>query len=822
MLKNHLLTAKVLAPIVLLLIVVLFFLPLFQGKTIFQGDIVNYQGASQEIKEFRDNNHQEPLWTNSMFSGMPAYQISVQYPNNYMQHVLSFLKLGLPHVAANIFLSMLGFYLLGLVLGWGPWISLIGAIAFGFSSYFIIIIEAGHNTKSLAIALFPFILASVYYAYRKNALLGALFFSVSMALEMLANHPQMTYYLGIVMLFVILAEAMIFIKNQQLTSFVKTSSLLLVGLLLAISTNISNLLLTYEYSKHTIRGKSELTLKDNTNQTSGLDKDYATAWSYGIGESFTLLIPNYKGGGSGSIGEHPSALKEVPAQDKQGVSSMDSYFGDQPFTSGPVYVGAIICFLFVLSFFILRGPFYWALIAAFVLSLMLSWGKNFMGLTDFFLDYVPGYNKFRAVASILVNVELIMPLVACMTLAKLLDALEEREKFIKPLMYSLAIVGGFSLLQWLAPDLLNTFEKVDEIEKTVQQYVQYGAGKEEEVRPYIAQLLPSVIDARKAIASSDAIRSFFFVLIAGLALLGYIKKVTTAQVSLGIIGVLTLFDLWSVNKRYLTNENYVAKRKMEVAIEKTPVDEKILADKDLYYRVYNTTVRPDQDSKTSYFHKSLGGYHGAKLRRYQELIDYHFNRGNRAAFNMLNTKYFIFKDAQGNLQAQQNPEALGNAWFVDRYNLVQNPDSEINALYRFNPRKEAVVDQVFSTMLKSFVPDSVVDSAAYIRLTAYAPNKLSYAYQSSKPQLTVFSDVYYKEGWNAYIDGEKSDYFRANYILRAMLLPQGKHVIEFKFEPETYYLGEKISLASSSAILLLLISVLAREVYLAYFAKKQA
>lgn len=788
------------------LITMLFFWPTFQGKVIYQGDIVNFAGMSKEIVDFRDKTGEEPLWTNSMFCGMPAYQISVMYDGNLMGYVLKIMRTGIYYAVSPVFMGMLGFYLLMLVLGIHRWISISAAIAFAFSTYFIVILEAGHNSKATAIALMPYVLASIFYAYRINRLYGSVFVATALALEILANHVQMTYYLGIILVLVVLAEGIRSIRDKAIASFIKTSTLLVFATILAVSTNFSNLYNTYEYSKYTIRGKSELTLDKKENQTSGLDKDYITMWSYGISESFTLLIPNFKGGGSGAIGEHKEALKSVPSQYRQQVANMDSYFGDQPFTSGPVYVGAIVCFLFVLGLFVLQGPTKWALVISFLLTLTLSWGKYFMGLTNFFLDYVPMYNKFRAVSSILVDVEFIMPLVAFWTLHQILNKTESLEKLWKPVLYSGAIVGGFCLLSVISPDLVNTFSKTDELEKTTQQYVAYGAGSEQEVKTFLGQMLPYVEEAREAVFTADALRSFFFVFIGFVLLALFVKDKIKANVVMIGIGVLVFLDMWSVNKRYLNEKNYVNKNKMERPVEKTAVDEQILADPDLYYRVYNTTMRPDQDSKTSYYHKSLGGYHAAKLRRYQDMIDYHFNRGNRNVFNMLNTKYYIVKDQNGALSARINPEALGNAWFVHQYKLVQNADSEIMALTAFNPSETAIVDQIFKSQVDKH--KFATDSMAKITLTAYKPNQLTYSYESAIPQFTVFSDIYYKDGWNAYLDGQKVNYFRVNYVLRAMIIPSGKHTIEFKFEPETYYMGEKVSFASSSVLILLLLVAL--------------
>jgi hypothetical protein len=562
------LAPHLIAVVIFYVITMIFFWPTFQGKVIQQGDIVNFMGMSKEIVDFRDKTGEDPLWTNNMFGGMPAYQISVNYGGNLMKHLLNIMRVGIYYAVSSVFIGMLGFYLLMLVFGVHRWISISAAIAFAFSSYFIVILEAGHNSKATAIAFMPYVLASIFYAYRVNRLYGAVFVATALALEILANHVQMTYYLGFILVLVVLAEGILAIREKAIAGFIKTSTLLIFAVLLAGLTNFSNLYNTYEYSKQTIRGKSELTMDKKENQTSGLDKDYITAWSYGISESFTLLIPNYKGGGSGAIGEHKEALKEVPSQYRQQVANMDSYFGDQPFTSGPVYVGAIVCFLFILGFFVLDGASKWALIVAFLLSLFLSWGKYFMSLTDLFLDYAPMYNKFRAVSSILVNVELIMPLMAFWTLHVVLNKTESLEKLWKPILYSGAIVGGFCLLSVMAPDLVNTFSKTDELEKTTQQYVAYGAGSEQEIKTFLGQMLPYVEEAREAVFTADALRSFFFVLFGFVLLALFVKDKVKANVVMIGIGILVFFDMWTVNKRYLNEKNYVNKNKMEKPFEK--------------------------------------------------------------------------------------------------------------------------------------------------------------------------------------------------------------------------------------------------------------
>ncbi len=796
------------------LITIGFFAPVFDGKTIYQGDTVNAMGMSQELKEYHKNTGEYALWTNSMFSGMPAFMIYHGPWGDLFRPVFLTIYNVINMNTFHFLLYLLGFYFLMHSFQSNPWVGIIAAISYAFSTYFIIIIEAGHVIKHLAVAYFPFLIGSTIWLFKSDKKLKwTLITGILWALELRANHPQMTYYFMFVYgSFMVGKIIHSYFNKETISSLVKISSLSILAICIGLLSNFYSIYSNYEYSKQTIRGKSELTLNKTENSSTGLEKDYITAWSYGISESFTLLIPNFKGGGSGAIGEsNKEVLKEIPGQYKQSVAGMDPYFGNQPFTSGPVYAGAIVCFLFVLSLFLLKGYLKWSLLLAGILSLMLSWGKNFMGLTDIFIDYFPLYNKFRAVASILVNVEFILPVLAFVVLHKIIKNEITKEIWLKPLYYSTLITAGFCLLCIIMPETVNTFEKENEIQSLTQRYVAYGQGTEQEIQRYLNEIFPYVVEARIEIFKSDALRSFLLILFAFGFLLIYAKNIISQKILLLGLGLLVFFDLWSVNKRYLNDKNFVSKKKMEKPFDITPADEQILADKDIHYRVYNTTMRPDQDSRTSYFHKSLGGYHGAKLKRYQELIDFHFNTGNRQVFNMLNAKYYLIKDKEGNMQAIENPERLGNAWFVQNFQIVLNADSEITAMNDFNPKVTAIVDQRFESYVKGFIYKA--DSLAYIRLTNYKPDRLTYEFNSTVDQLTVFSEIYYGKDWKVTIDGKPAEHFRVNYVLRAMVIPEGKHTIEFHFDPEYYTFSNNVSLVANSILMALLLGTFIRPLF---------
>jgi hypothetical protein len=777
-----------------------YFSPVMQGKLLNMPDITHHKGMSKEVSDFREATGEEALWTNSMFSGMPAYQISTKSNGNLIQYVAKIISLGIPRPANMLFLYLLGFYLLLLSLKVDYRLSAVGAIAFAFSSYFFIIIMAGHMTKAHAIAYVPMVVAAVLYTYRGRMLLGGVLTALTVALELYANHLQITYYLVLVLILIGVVQFVKDLKANNLTSFAKRSGVLVLAALLASGTAVTRLSTTMEYGTESTRGKSELTT-DLDNKTSGLDKDYATDWSYGIAESFTLLIPNFYGGSSSNSvltledeSETLDFLKRF--KNKQLANALanyksSSYWGDQPFTSGPTYAGSIVIFLFVLGLFFVKSEIRIWLILATIMSLLLAWGKNFMPLTDLFLDYFPGYNKFRAVSMILVIAEFTIPVLGFVALNKFLttDASDHEKK--KPLLLAFYIVGGLSLLFTLMPSLFFNFLSEKDL-TPLQQGIKTPNG-----------FLDGLASDRAGLLSADAWRSFIFIALTFGTLWMFLKNKLKSQYVILIVGVLVLADMWTVNKRYLNDDNFARKRKVEIPYQATAADQQILRDTDPNFRVFNQSVSTFNDASTSYFHKSIGGYHGAKLKRYQELIENHIAKGNMAVLNMLNTKYFITPKGQ----AQQNPGAMGNAWFINEINTVANADAEIASLNGFNPANTAIVDARFSEqMIDGF--DNVGTS---ITLTEYKPNYLKYNSTSSKNGIAIFSEIYYDKGWNAYVDGELKPHFRANYVLRGMQIPSGNHVVEFKFEPAVYHVSERIALASSVILLLLLAFVSVKE-----------
>jgi hypothetical protein len=785
--------------VVFMILTIVYFNPLLAGKAISQGDVERFKGMSKEIVDYRTKYDKEPLWTNGMFSGMPAYQISVVYPSNLVRPLIKITSLGIPHPACIIFLCMLGFYLLLLTLKVDKILAAAGAIGFALSSYFIILIEAGHNPKGYAIAYMAPVIMGILMTYRGRMWTGSAILGISLSLELASNHLQITYYLAMLSGVVVLGELVNALIKKQLSNFVKSSGMLLVAAILAVLPNITNLIVTQEYGKYTIRGGSELS-DNKENKTSGLDLDYATQWSYGIGETFTLMIPNFKGGESKAIGDNEKALADVNPEMRQYVGqSTDQYWGDQPFTSGPVYIGALICFLFVLGMLILKDNLKWYLLAASILAIMLSWGKNYMGLTNFFMDYLPGYNKFRAVSMTLVIVEFTMPIIAILGVREIVlnpsILKEKRNSFY----IALAATAGLCLLFYIMPTTFQDFFKEGEYENVSAQIKKSGASAEQ-----IQQFMGGMETARMSIFKADAMRSFWFIILGAGLLFAYSVKAFNKNYLYACLGLLILIDLWAVDKRYLNEKNFVSKSSMETPYLPSAADEQILKDPDPHYRVMNASLSPFQDASTSYFHKSIGGYHGAKLRRYQDLYERQISKNNMQVLNMLNAKYFIIQNQQTNEpMAQRNPGALGNAWFVKQLKWVANPDSEINALSNFDPASTAIIDQKWEKEVseKSFS----YDSTASISLKSYKADELVYATRSSSAQMTVFSEIFYPLGWNAYVDGKLTPHFGVNYVLRAMIVPAGQHEVVFKFEPESYYKGEKIAMAGSILLFLFVI-----------------
>ncbi len=755
-----------------------------KGYVLKQHDYDTYRGMSKEIVDYREATGEEPLWTNRMFGGMPAYLISVKYPNlkpfGIIQKILT---LGTPRPVSFLVLSMLMAYFAFLMFGVRQWLSVVGAVAYAFSSYFLIVVEAGHITKMLALAYMPIVIASIYYTYKKNKWIGTVVFAFALTFQVLVNHLQITYYTMMTASVMILFIFIDYLKQKAIKEFLIRSALILAAVVFAIGSNLPSIYLTYEYGKYSTRGKSELTFNKD-NKTSGLDKDYITQWSYGVDETMTLLIPDFMGGSSiGKLDQNSNTYNFLtqkvgypPSQAKQVIKQMPTYWGTQPFTSGPVYVGAIVVFLFIMGFFLIKDSTRWWILFATILSIMLAWGKNFMPLTDFFIDYVPGYDKFRSVSMILVIAEFVMPLFAILTLNKILYSKVTKEEILKALKYSFIIVGGLLLFIALFAGGLFSFEALSD-----QAYLKQGA----------VDFVNALREDRKAMLVGDAWRSFIFITLTATAIFLYLKKILDKKYLIIFTGALILIDLWGVDKRYVNSDDFVRKTEEKVPYPLTPQLAQILQDKSLDYRVFNLTVSPFNDASTSYYVNSIGGYHGAKMKRYQELIDFCISKNNMAVLNMLNTKYFIVPTKNGQPVVQQNPGALGNAWFVKEYKLVPNADSEITALCHFDPAKTAIVDKRFAKYVKDW--KYIPDTEASIKLVSYAPNKLVYEYNAKSPQFTVFSEIYYPKGWNAYVDGKLMPHFRVNYVLRAMILPSGKHKVVFKFEPKGYFVGYKIA-----------------------------
>lgn len=782
------------AVVLFLLIAYTYFSPQLEGKKLEAGDVANFEGAAKEIKDFRAETGEEALWTNRMFGGMPAYLISVKVRTNIFLYVNKVLQIG-ERPASYLFVCLLGFYIALLLFGVNPWLSMAGAIAYGFSSYFFIILAAGHMTKAVAITYMPAVIAGVYNTYRKKMWLGAAVMALFLGLQIKASHPQITYYTGMAVLIFVIIELISAIKKKQMVDYLKKSVLLLGVAVLAIGSDIPHLWMTYEYGEHSIRGESDLSDKTG-NKTAGLDKDYITAWSYGIDETLTVLIPNFMGGSShGSLDKDSETYEWLkgmagPAQAKQYTRALPLYFGDQPFTSGPVYFGAVVMLLFIFSLFVLRGPVKWWLLIATILSLFLAWGRHFMWFTDLFLEYFPGYNKFRTVSMTLVIAQVTVPLMALLAIKKIIDEQISKEKLLNWLKYSVIIVGGIALLFSIFPGLLTDFS---------------NPADQQSLRN------PEFIDAiekdRRSLLRADAFRSLVFVLLTGILVWAFVTQKLKKTYFFAALGLLFIVDMWPVNKRYIDDDNFVRAREVKQPYKPTQADRQIMQDNS-YYRVFNTTADLDKDARTSYFHNSLGGYHGAKMQRYQELISSHISRGNMAVINMLNTKYFI--SAQNDQQvAQRNPGALGNAWFVNKVKIVENADEEIAALNGFEPSTEAIVDQQFSNWIENSYPK---DSLASIELTSYSPKKLKYKATTKTKQLAVFSEIYYPEGWEATIDGEPVKHIRVNYVLRAMEIPAGEHTVTFEFRPKSFYAGRSISLASSIILLLFVLGVFGIEI----------
>ena len=814
----------VVAVVLFVLISFVYFMPAdIDGRILYQHDSAAGRGAGEEMVQYQKQTGEQTRWTNSLFSGMPTYQLAPSYNStNVLKKAETAYHLGLPENVWYVFAYLLGFYILLRAFNFRDYMAALGAIIWAFSSYFFIIIAAGHLWKVMALAYLPPMIGGLVLTYRGKYLWGFLVTAIFAAFEINANHVQMTYYYLFIILFMIIAWLIDALRKHEMMRFGKATLTAVAAALVGICINISNLYHTYQYSQESMRGKSELVKKNSANQTgSGLDRDYITQWSYGIDETMTLLIPNAKGGASVPLSQSQTAMAKADPQIEQQIpqlyNGLTQYFGTQPGTSGPVYAGAFVLFLFVLALFLVKGPMKWALLGATILSVLLSWGHNFMGFTNLFLDYVPMYAKFRTVASILVIAEFTIPLLAMMMLKKINDEPEiltekRNRKFV---IASLLLTAGVAMMVAVAPGLMGPF--VTEQEHQVLSGIQ---GMPPEL---LSAIINNLTAMREAMVSADAWRSTGIIVAGFLILLLYSKRRLSSRFMVGAIAVLCLADMWQVNKRYLYDDMFVEKSVREVPQKMTATDQIILRDKSLDYRVLNLASNTFNENETSFYHKSIGGYHPAKLRRYQEMIDAYIEpemqhtmtaigqaggdmtkvNGDSIfpVLNMLNTKYFIVGLQSGQTVPVQNPYANGNAWFVDKISYVNNANEEIDAVGKLNLKHEAVADKKFEPQLGKATPETNTD---LITLKSYEPNHLVYNVTSKNGGIIVFSEIYYP-GWTATVDGVQAELGRANYILRALNIKPGKHEVVLDFHPASLRKTEGIAYGSYGVLVLILV-----------------
>ena len=797
-----------------------------EGRILYRHDASAGRGAGQEGIEYLQKTGERSRWTNALFGGMPTYQMAPSYGStNLLTKAVDAYHLWLPENVWFVFAYLLGFYILLRAFDFRQHLAALGSIIWAFSTYFLIIIAAGHIWKVWALAYLPPMIAGLVLAYKGRYLWGLLLTAIFTAFEINANHVQMTYYYLFIILFLIIAWFVEAIQQKQLVRFVKATGVCIAGAAIGVCINLSNLYHTWQYSQESMRGKSELVKKNSQNQTSsGLERDYITQWSYGIDETWTLLIPNTKGGASMPLSESKTAMDKADPNYESIYQQIGQYWGEQPGTSGPVYVGAFVMMLFILGLFIVKGPVKWALLAATILSVLLSWGRNFMGFTDFFLDYVPMYAKFRTVASILVIAEFTIPLLAMLALKEVMSGEVKKEKLKVPLIVSFVLTGGVALLFSLMPSFFfDSFISSSEM-RALQTL------PPEHIQPLISNLT----EIREAVFTADCLRSFYIILVGTGLLLAFLWGKLKKEYTIGIILVLCLVDLWTVNKRYLNDDMFVPKSEREAPQEKSQTDELILRDTSLDYRVLNLASNTFNENETSYYHKSIGGYHAAKLRRYQEMIETYINPEMQQLFgavseaggdmtqvngdsicpvlNMLNTKYFIFPLQGGQTVPIQNPYVYGNGWFVDQITYVDNANKEIETVGKIDLRHQAVADVKFKTQLGEA---AVQDTASIVKITSYEPNRLTYDVNSGKGGVLVFSEIYYP-GWTATVDGEAVELGRVNYILRAINIKPGQHQVELAFFPKSVDMTETVAYIAFAILLLILIYVVVSQ-----FRKKE-
>ena len=808
-----------------------------EGRILYRHDASAGRGAGQEGIEYLQKTGERSRWTNALFGGMPTYQMAPSYGStNLLTKVVNAYHLWLPENVWYVFAYLLGFYILLRAFDFRQHLAALGSIIWAFSTYFLIIIAAGHIWKVWALAYLPPMIAGLVLAYRGKYLWGLLLTAVFTAFEINANHVQMTYYYLFIIIAMVIAWLIEAIKEKQMARFLKATAVCLVGAAIGVSINLSNLYHTWQYSKESMRGKSELVKENSSNQTSsGLERDYITQWSYGIGETWTLLIPNTKGGASMPLSQSETAMKHADQDFLPIYQQIGQYWGEQPGTSGPVYVGAFVMMLFILGLFIVKGPVKWALLAVTILSILLSWGKNFMGFTDFFIDYVPMYAKFRTVASILVIAEFTIPLLAMLALRELFtvyslqftgdnhagsDGLASKSSVNrkpstvnKYLLISFLLTGGIALLFAVMPSMF-----FDSFISTSEMHAIKSLPAE-----YIQPLVANLTEMRQAVFTSDCWRTFVIIVVGTCLLLLCQYGKLKPEYTVGAILVLCLIDLWQVNKRYLNDEMFVPEAEREAPQQKTQTDELILRDQNLDYRVLNLASNTFNENETSYYHKSIGGYHAAKLRRYQEMIEAYINPEMQSLFkgvseaggdmtqvngdsicpvlNMLNTRYFIFPLQGGQTVPIQNPYAYGNAWFVDKLDYVDNANDEIAAVGKIDLRHQAVADAKFKEQLGEATAQ---DTLSLVNITSYEPNRLTYDVSSDKGGVLVFSEIYYP-GWEAKVDGQPVELGRVDYILRALNIQPGKHEVELSFFPKSVNATETVAYVAYVLLLLLVL-----------------
>jgi hypothetical protein len=861
------------AGLIFLILIFAYFPELLDHKSLKMDDIEQHKGMSNELADYRERTGEEAIWTNAMFSGMPGYLISVVYKGNLLVHLGTFMKLGLPRPADYLFILMYGIYFLLLVLKVRQPLAILGAAAYSFSTYNLLIMEAGHTSKVDAISWMPWVFAAVILTFNGRLLVGGILTAIFLSLQIKSSHFQITYYLAFILAFYGIAQLVYFLKRKEFSNFIKPTAVLLLAAVLGIFSNISSLYTIYDYSKDSIRGKSELTIKGET-ESSGLDKDYALAYSYGIGETFSYLIPNVYGGASNlSLADQKSAIKDIEEPYKGVMQQVIPQYWSDTDTTGPFYAGAIMCFLCVLGLFIVKGPIKWAILASLIFAFLLSWGKNFEDLSVFMLNTFPGYNKFRAVKMILIISDFLIPLMAVLGLNEVINnpaIMKEKQKLF---WASFALTGGLCLLFYLMPD---TFFSFDYLKPQIKEYLlsalaQNGSDATQSEQ-WISGLMGNLETVRIEIFKADAMRSFLLIALAAIALFAYGRLKFNPIILAALMLVATIGDLWSVDKRYVNKKDFVSNNKAAIPFDPSVADEAIFSAEiqknptlkskvDSYqveamkrvkkksgnqtaeenksrfrgllantdYRVLNLSTSTFNDAATSFFHKSVGGYSAAKLERYQEFIEFKLQPAIQQFINVLNKRptdsllnaslsqlnAFNMLNTRYIIYSKDSPpilnkNALGNAWFVENVKEVANADEEITAIdSTFSAKKTALVDKRFHDQLEGW--KSVKDSTATVKLDSYAPNQLNYSYTCRNEQVIVFSEIYYDKGWNAFIDGKSVPHFRTNYVLRGMRVPGGSHKIELRFEPTLYYSAERISMAVSGFIGLLAIGILIVE-----------